>query len=562
MDLRKIRTETILYSLIFILAFWIRTFDLGKAPLSDGEATWALQAFQIARPDPAQLLVIGPQPLAVFLTSLVFNFFEPSNFLARFWPALFGSLLVIAPFFFRHLLGQTPALLMAAGLALDPGLISISRQAGAPMMAACLFVFALGMWVTQRSLLAGILAGLGLMAGPSIFIGVLIGGLTWFFARRVLATQPAQQSENNNSKNVRQATLAGAVTILLAGTFFWRYPQGLSALANTIPTFIAGFSQAANVPVTQLLAASILYQPFAWLFAGFAVVRFLKNRLISSERLPDSLLVSLLGAVISLLIISLYPARAAGDLVWFHIFLWSLAATELPHWLVRGELPALSAVQAGLLVIMFAMLWNILLANYQVSATAGLSWNVMRALVISGIVGLGGLTSILIAYGWSWPVSRTGLVGGTILASLIYSTFAIWSASQIRPNSPVELWSPRQVTADPRFFHDTLQDLSQWERGMPGDLDIVSVVDRPSLRWVLRDFANIRFLQSNPYWRNPCAHHHTFARGPAGCKSRLPGSGLPLVSFSRLGRRSTYRFYILVYCAQSSGCPGIDHPLG
>lgn len=496
MDLQKIRNETILYCLIFILALGLRMYNLGTAPLSDVEAGWAMQAFQIANPDPSNPLVLGPQPLFVFLTGSAFSLLEANNFLARFWTALFGSLLVLTPLFFRRELGQVPALLMAAGLAFDPGLAAVSRQAGSPVMAATLVITALGLWRWRYPLLAGICAGLALLSGPAVYFALLTVGAWLFISKRFQKNLPLDQDTSVPSADWRKAVLAGAATILLAGTFFSRHPQGLSALVNTITAFVVGFTQPPTVPFGQVLAASIFYQPLAWIFAALGVGRWLKGKISTAGSAPNQILLLVIGAILSLFITAIYPARSPGDLVWFHIFLWALASIELSTWLVRGEAPIISAVQAGVLVIASAMMWNILLSNLQAVESTGLPWNVVRTLVITGILGLAGLTSLLVAYGWSWSVSRTGLAGGIILSSIFYSTFVFWSASYIRPNNPVELWSSRQATADTTFFHQTLEDLSQWNSGFAENLDILVTIDRPSLRWLLRDFTKTRFASA------------------------------------------------------------------
>ena len=222
----------------------------------------------------------------------------------------------------------------------------------------------------------------------------------------------------------------------------------------------------------------------------------------------------------------------------------------------------ISAIQAALLVLMFAMLWNILLSNYQVTPETSLSWNVIRALVITGIIGLAGLTSILIAYGWSWPASRTGLVSGAILISLVYSTFVLWSASQLRSNSPLELLSPRQTTADTRLFSKTLQDLSLRNTGMPGLLDIVSVVDKPSLRWELRAYPQVRFAVAIPANETPAIIITPVQQEQPLVEVAYRGQDFPWTLTQGWQGASARRFSFLVYHAPCAIIPGSTDPVG
>jgi predicted membrane-bound mannosyltransferase len=88
---------------------------------------------------------LGSQPAYIFLTGSTFAVFGSSDFTARLWPALLGGCLVLLPFFFRRPLGRLAALVCAFGLALDPGLVAVSRQAGGPMLAVSFLLLALGL---------------------------------------------------------------------------------------------------------------------------------------------------------------------------------------------------------------------------------------------------------------------------------------------------------------------------------------------------------------------------------------------------------------------------------
>lgn len=119
-----------------LLAICLRFLNLGQAPLSETEAGWALQALEAAKPlGFASQVVIGPQPAYVFLTALLFRLFGVTNFMARFLPALAGVALVFVPFLMRERITRRAAIIAAFGLALDPGLTAVARQAGGPMLA-------------------------------------------------------------------------------------------------------------------------------------------------------------------------------------------------------------------------------------------------------------------------------------------------------------------------------------------------------------------------------------------------------------------------------------------
>jgi hypothetical protein len=121
---KQLTTEQGMYIIATLLALTLRLLNLGAIPLSEFEADWALQARGLVEGQPVN---IGSQPLIVMLMSAVFTLFGTSEFAVRLFPALFGTALVWLPYFFRLRLGRKAALVLAFGLALDPGLLSLSR---------------------------------------------------------------------------------------------------------------------------------------------------------------------------------------------------------------------------------------------------------------------------------------------------------------------------------------------------------------------------------------------------------------------------------------------------
>ena len=182
---RRLTLEHALYALAFALALTVRFLHLGALPLSDFEADWAFQALQVARgahpaiPALAAGASVGPNPAYVLLTSILFFIFGASNFLARFWPALAGGILVLTPFFFRDRLGRVPALILAFALTFEPGLLALSRTAGSSILAVSFLALAWAMGREGRYPLAGVFGGLALLSGPAIWMGLLALALAW-----------------------------------------------------------------------------------------------------------------------------------------------------------------------------------------------------------------------------------------------------------------------------------------------------------------------------------------------------------------------------------------------
>src|SRR5512147_1735112 len=178
MNSSSIKNEGWLYGLAFLIALGFRFIQLSASPLTDSEATLALQALHIAL---GKAPLLSPQPGYILLTSILFAVIESTNFMARFVPALVGSALVFAPYFFREKIKPQPALILAFLFAIDPGLVALSRQASGTILAVTFLLFAWGMWLNRRAIPAGIFAGLALLSGPSLWMGLLILGLSQLF---------------------------------------------------------------------------------------------------------------------------------------------------------------------------------------------------------------------------------------------------------------------------------------------------------------------------------------------------------------------------------------------
>ena len=506
-DLHRIKLEHILFTLAFGLALFLRIFRLGETPLNDLEANWALQALQIARGGLAGgQIPFGPQPGYLSLTGGLFFLLTGSNGLARFWPALAGTILVLAPWVFSRQVSNRPALLdsraailMAFGLAIDPGLVSLSRQAGSPIMALSLLVMAAGCWYLGRSWLAGGLAALALMSGPAILTGLLSLGLVWLIFRYALR-EPVlvENAAEYSRRNWGAALLAGGITILAAGTLFLLHPGGLGALMASLPAFLGSWFQPSGVPALRIPAALLVYQPVAVIFGLVAAGRiFIQDE---PQRLERLLIVWSLSA---LLLALLAPGRQVHNLVWVLFPLWGLASLELRRHLPAGETHLISLAQMGFLVVILGLSW-FNLASLSRTTIPAVGELLARYGLMLGILALGILTTVLIGLGWTWPVARRGLVWGASLAGSLYLLSCMWGASQLRLNQTQELWNTSPATGQSELMLDTLQSLSRWnEFGFPDQIDLVLTTLSPSLRWALRDYQNLTVLDQLPVGELP-----------------------------------------------------------
>jgi len=484
--LPSLTTETVFFTLAFAIGLILRFLYLGSAPLSDFEAERALGALFFSR---GSAMAAMPDTGYMILTGVLFNLFEGSNFIARLWVAIAGSLIILAPYLFRDILGRPAAVILAFGFALDPGLVAISRLAGGPMFSLGFGLLALGFLYQKKPIWSGIMGGLALLGGPTIWHGVLIFLLAWFIGKLLLKQSfneifATSEAYPEKTHALRNGLLAGGGVILMAGTLAFWGPQGLSNFALTIPVYLGGWLVMSGVSMTQLLAALLIYQPLAIVFGISGTVR----SWMESKPFPRWLS---LWALSSLVIVLAYSGRQVYDLVWVLIPLWAIAAIEISRSLSidrRDRLPALG--QASLIFLLMSLAWINL---------AGLDQNIgdqafrLRWAVILGTLALGVVTTVLVGLGWSASAAKHGLAWGLIAGLGMYGLANTWWVSQLRPNGENELWYLPPAIRQEAELLATLEGLSEVKTGIPNEIDVVVTNTAPSLRWALRNYPNSQF---------------------------------------------------------------------
>jgi len=506
MQSRFVKHESVLYVIAFILAVALRFFQLGALPLSDTEAGWALDALHVAQ---GMRPLLGPQPVYILPTSALFFLFGDSNFLARFVPALTGSALILVPYLFRERLKPLPGLLLAFFLALDPGLVSLSRQAGSLMPALTFLLLAWAFWWNRRPRVAGVFGGLALLSGPSVWAGLLGLGLAWVL-RRTMERPPASAEDEEHADldesgtgveslrrgDLKVALIFGGGTILLGGTMFFLSPNGLSAWLDSLPVYLRGWVQPSGVPGGRLLFALLAYQPLAVLFGLIALVRGWWQGRRRSIRLSLWLFTALLVALF-------YPARQVGDLAWVLVPLWTLAALEFSNHAViyfeeQREVAGVATMVSILLVFSWLAYAGIALdpANPINTTTNAIrigntvlfeSFPPTRYVLLVGVFLLLIVSLMMVALGWSARTARLGGVWGLTLALGIYSLGMAWGATGLRTPDGWELWWLDKQPTQAELLLETVNDQSEWSTGdeMSQEVTLLSL-NSPALEWLLR----------------------------------------------------------------------------
>jgi hypothetical protein len=497
---RTINTEMGLFLLIFLMALALRLLDLARNPLTDAEATLALQALELARGGSP---VLSGQPGYIVMTAFLFFLTQASEFTARFLPAVAGSLLIWAVYLFRPVIGRLPALFLAFFLAVEPGLVAASRQADGLIFAASFGLLAAAFLYRRQPIPAGIFAGLALLGGPGIWMGILIAVVTALsfslFSGRRLDDQDSSSAEEEVIVSTwpwRTALPWAAGTVLILGTFFLWIPTGISALFTSLTAFLSGWGQSAVFSAGRMLLLLPAYAPLAIFLGGAGLV----GAFIVRSRMDRFLIFWFFSALVFVLI---YPSRQAPDMIWALLPLWVLAARQAARFvqLVRSDLMAFSGQLALVFVLLiFTWLTFVLLSNQQVSSDTGQ----FRWLTIIGSLLLMLVVAILIAWGWSAQSAAGGLVWGVTAVLLIYTISSAFNAAGLGRRPDAELWQRTPHIDQADLLLQTTVNMSQWNTRAKDSLDLVVVdIPAPSLEWALRDYraaqiTNVLLQGSNP----------------------------------------------------------------
>ena len=473
------------YLVAFALALFIRFVGLGRLPLGNVEASWALQAFSLIHPNVAHL---GAQPAYTLFTSAMFFLFGTSETVARLLPAMVGALIVFVPVLFRHQIGREAAWFAALGLAFEPGLVAASRTAGSPIISAVFLALALGFILNRKPAWAGICAGLAMLGGaqflPTTISVLLLVGWEALAKRKVAAIPGVEGPLPVNFWNQMGMWLAG--TLLVAGTLFFTTPSGLSAFAASIAAYFLGWKDPQSVSIGHMLVVLVISSPLALLFGIWGAVRSIFGR----DAL-DGFFARLW--LISLVLVVVYPGRQPQDLIWTLIPLWGLAGRQIGRLIPLNRTEALPALLQMILmvVLLFFGLMNLAAITLPDQASETM---LLRLAALIGALVLMGLLAALVAWGWSPVSAGRGLIGGVAVFLLVLTLANTWRAAGLGTHPEAELWRVDALPGEADLLQNTLTDLSKWKTGQANSLDVFVAGDAPaSLRWMLRGYSQVEF---------------------------------------------------------------------
>jgi hypothetical protein len=279
-----------------------------------------------------------------------------------------------------------------------------------------------------------------------------------------------------------------------------RYPQGLSAMMAAFPDYFNSWFSSGGAPIGQIIGALLIYQPLAFIFGFTALFR---------ERTWNNQLTRFFGIwlLVALGLALGSPTRQVYDLGWVLFPLWGLAGFELAKQfrpIPKEMRPAIwgQAILILIFILFFGMNLikfsargpGIIPPDFNIAELKTLDPDILILFVQLFVVpALAILSTFLVWLGWSSEEAGRGTVIGLLIFFGFYNFGVAWSAGHIRERTANELWTPNPAVGQSELLRDSLSDLSQMNTGNRADIEVVYLVDSPSLDWLLRDMPNARF---------------------------------------------------------------------
>jgi hypothetical protein len=475
----------------FLIGLVLRSAALGALPLSDAESTLALQALSVSRGGSVANWAHAGYTL---FTGAAFFLFGSSDFLARLWPALTGSLIVLVPYLFRRFLGDKAALAAALILAVEPFGVALSRQAGDGPAALVFLLLGLGLIFEDRPVLAGISIGLALFGGPSLWAAAVSLLLAVALAIAIFGREQVRALRETTPLLAggagRRLLFTFLATVILFGTLVLWVPAGVTGIGSGLAAYFAGWGSASGGLPFGLMGIGLAAYDGFFLVLGLIALAYALRAGRPGERLVA------LWAVTAFVLVVLYPSRQAADLFLPMSLLCLLSGGLWVRMIEALRDRGLGAVLAAILFSVWLVLALLGLAQLYSVPAMGMSqkqiapntiWIGLLLLLISFVAA--GLWRSFRLAGLSLAVALCAMLG-------IYTLSATWRAAGLGTHPEAEMVRVQAPVASEDLLMGTLGDLSEWNTGRRDAVDVTVMQPvSPALEWALRGFEHVQFAE-------------------------------------------------------------------
>ena len=475
---KEFTIELSLYCVALIISIAIRFIGLGEFSLSENEALIANQSLNLF----SKTAVLSASSLSLLLTGITFSIFGSTAFWARFFTALFGSLIPVFPFFFKNKIGKLSALILSFILAIDPISIAASRKLGSPIFTIFFLLVSITLLFNKKWKLSTIALAAFSLTGAQASHGIVIAFI-FFTIYYVVSDKKDNFTFELDVKQIGQYFGIFILFLLILSSVFFIAPNGISNMMNGIMNWFSGWGSTQEISISRLLLSLPIYAPLILIFGLITIYQAFKKDLIAGKNLA-------LFSAIALFLTILYPNRKVFDLLWATIPLSILSAISLGqlHSKIENK-NAEKILSLGLVIFGFFLAFNVS-ALAKNDYIIGSNQFVLQLAIIGVVIILMILSILMVAAGWSSEAAKKGSKIA-ILFLLIFYSFAIgWRGTHDPERVQAELWNEGLSANEAYLFTETMMNMSEraigTKNGVPVELRLIS----QSLKWELRNQSN------------------------------------------------------------------------
>lgn len=488
--------EHALYGLILLASALTRLLELGRIPLSPGEAGKALAVWNTWQSS-SEVLLTG-SPAYYNLTVLLSQLLGFSDSAMRFVPAVFGVAAVLLPWWLRSYSGRIGALTASLLMAVSPLLVITSRTAGGLSIAYFAGLLLLVSWLNYQDtgrpkwmILTAVSLALGLTGAPLFYSFLLTLTLAWLgqstfgpalFTDELGNRRPLVKPDR---QTIRQSILFGGLIFLALGAALLLNIGGIGAAAQNIAGWIAEFaSPLANGDWLATILDFVRYEFIVLILGGTAVIwatwRGLPYPMFLIYWLVAAILLAFFqrGYHVNALVLAMPGILLVG------VFVDDVmkVRTGFQKWAIAG----LFILIGGVVIVNLGRYTRLLSSDQPLDVQA--RYYHLLAILLALVILILALT-----ISWSWHRKSVGQ--GVVIGLLVLLIGFSWSTSlwlaREAANDSRERWVDVATDDDMRLLAQVIQQVSWQVRGSPDGLEIVSSIDNPALRWYLRDMTDL-----------------------------------------------------------------------
>jgi len=340
-------------------------------------------------------------------------------------------------------------------------------------------VLAMALGLTSSVLFYGLVITLGIawlvqaLVGPALFAE---------------ESNPASRLSDLDRSTLWRGAAVGLGLFLILGTGLLTNLRGIGSASNILADWLKMFVNPSEF--TDILAPFLAigrYEVILLVFGLFACIWSVTRK----KAFPRLMFYWIIGG---LLLILIQRGHLVNSLVL--IIPGLILVGRYINDLARKPASGYRWLIAGGVVLAGAVIYVNLIRYSRIAALnpAGATFHVLLVFLSLAIVGM-----LLVLLGsWDRRASIQGALIGLLILLIIYSWGTNWHLSKNAANDTREVWVTSAADDDLRLFVATLRDVSWQTTNSNKDLQIVSAVDSPSLRWYLKEYPSMEFVSVLP----------------------------------------------------------------